>query len=179
MQGEIVQAELQVKLNFYMKSEHYCEHTLKQGHILEAARSHMKHISLVALAQTRGVFSVGAAEGERGHTRLYPWLTHYTHGDQDSSVPARTSVSRSSRECYAVLSDGPESTESLHSDRLCAGTGEAGDSRCLGTAAGAGGAPAGGTPRRAPTRSEIAGSPSTPVLRRSGRQRKPPDRYSP
>ncbi|KAH6928592.1 hypothetical protein HPB50_017336 [Hyalomma asiaticum] len=66
--------------------------------------------------------AVGAAEGERGHTRLYPWLTHYTHGDQDSSVPARTSVSRSSREYYAVLSDGPESTERLHSDRLCAGT---------------------------------------------------------
>ncbi|KAH6920269.1 hypothetical protein HPB50_028743 [Hyalomma asiaticum] len=78
--------------------------------------------ALVALARTPGVFSVGAAEGERGHTRLYPWLTHYMHGDQDSSVPARTSVSRSSRECYAVLSDGPESTESLHSDRLCAGT---------------------------------------------------------
>ncbi|KAH6919376.1 hypothetical protein HPB50_029637 [Hyalomma asiaticum] len=67
--------------------------------------------ALVALARTRGVFSVGAAEGERGHTRLYPWLTHYTHGDQDSSVPARTSVSRSSRECYAVLSDGPEHRE--------------------------------------------------------------------
>ncbi|KAH6923510.1 hypothetical protein HPB50_002132 [Hyalomma asiaticum] len=67
--------------------------------------------ALVALARTRGVFSVGAAEGERGHTRLYPWLTHYTHGDQDSSVPARTSVSRSSRECYAVLSDGPDHRE--------------------------------------------------------------------
>ncbi|KAL3182534.1 hypothetical protein MRX96_007213 [Rhipicephalus microplus] len=36
----------------------------------------------------------------------------------------------------------------------------------------------GGTPRRAPTRSEITGSTSTPALRHSGRQRKPPDCYS-
>ncbi|KAL3187035.1 hypothetical protein MRX96_026128 [Rhipicephalus microplus] len=54
--------------------------------------------------------------------------------------------------------------------------GESGDYRCLETA---GGALAGETPTRAPTRSEIAGSPSTPALRRSGRQRKCSDRYSP
>ncbi|KAL3207477.1 hypothetical protein MRX96_039675 [Rhipicephalus microplus] len=41
------------------------------------------------------------------------------------------------------------------------------------------GALAGGTPRRAPTRSGIARSPSIPALRRSGRQPEPPDHYSP
>ncbi|KAH6937087.1 hypothetical protein HPB50_025523 [Hyalomma asiaticum] len=76
--------------------------------------------ALVVLARRRGVFSVGAAEGEQGHTRLHPLLTRYTHRGRtrlyQERWPARTSVSRSSRECYAVLSDGPESTESLHSD---------------------------------------------------------------
>ncbi|XP_077541814.1 uncharacterized protein LOC144153919 [Haemaphysalis longicornis] len=53
---------------------------------------------------------------------------------------------------------------------------EASDSGCQETA---GGPLAGGTPRGVPTSNEIAGSTSTPVLRWSGRQRKPPDRYSP
>ena len=108
------------------------------------------------------------------------WVRNFGRGEP--WTPASITSTDGAR---LVNADGPEGeTIRRHSDQvkpreLEHDQGEAGDSRCLETAAGAGGALAGGTPRRAPTRSEITGSPSTPVLRRSGRQRKPPDRYSP
>ncbi|KAL3178846.1 hypothetical protein MRX96_009514 [Rhipicephalus microplus] len=105
------------------------------------------------------------------------WVRNFGRGEP--WTPASITSTDGAR---LVNADGPEGeTIRRHSDQvkpreLEHDQGEVGDSRCLETA---GGALAGGTPRRAPTRSEIAGSPSTPVLRRSGRQRKPPDRYSP
>ncbi|KAL3212696.1 hypothetical protein MRX96_035830 [Rhipicephalus microplus] len=105
------------------------------------------------------------------------WVRNFGRGEP--WTPASITSTDGAR---LVNADGPEGeTIRRHSDQvkpreLEHDQGEVGDSRCLETA---GGALAGGTPRRAPRRSEIAGSPSTPVLRRSGRQRKPPDRYSP
>nr|XP_037275833.1 uncharacterized protein LOC119168536 [Rhipicephalus microplus] len=105
------------------------------------------------------------------------WVRNFGRGEP--WTPASITSTDGAR---LVNADGPEGeTIRRHSDQvkpreLEHDQGEVGDSRCLETA---GGALAGGTPRRAPTRSGIAGSPSTPVLRRSGRQRKPPDRYSP
>ncbi|KAL3252124.1 hypothetical protein MRX96_054936 [Rhipicephalus microplus] len=100
------------------------------------------------------------------------WVRNFGRGEP--WTPASITSTDGAR---LVNADGPEGeTIRRHSDQvkpreLEHDQGEVGDSRCLETA---GGALAGGTPRRAPTRSEIAGSPSTPVLRRSGRQRKPP-----
>lgn len=54
--------------------------------------------------------------------------------------------------------------------------GNAGDPRCQENEDGP---LAGGTPRLVRERSETAGSTSTPILRQSDRQCKPPDRYSP
>ncbi|KAH6920292.1 hypothetical protein HPB50_028720 [Hyalomma asiaticum] len=77
--------------------------------------------TLVALAQTRGVFSVGAAEGERGHnvstrgsltTRTVTRTRLYQHEHRSAGVPENATP------CSAT----DQSTESLHSDRLCAGT---------------------------------------------------------
>ncbi|KAH6926145.1 hypothetical protein HPB50_015292 [Hyalomma asiaticum] len=65
-------------------------------------------------------FSALAPLKDNKATRLHPLLTRYTHRGRarlhQERWPARTSASRSSRECYAVLNDGPDSTESLHSD---------------------------------------------------------------
>ncbi|KAL3217416.1 hypothetical protein MRX96_032417 [Rhipicephalus microplus] len=75
-----------------------------------------------------------------------------------------------------VNADGPEGeTIQCHNDqvkplKLEHDQGKASESRFLETA---GGALAGGTLRRAPTRSEITGSPSTPALRRSDRNANP------
>ncbi|KAH6920688.1 hypothetical protein HPB50_028324 [Hyalomma asiaticum] len=93
-----------------------------EGSPMAAKRSHERTVNtLVALAQTRGVFSVGAAEGERGHnvstrgsltTRTVTRTRLYQHEHRSAGVPENATP------CSAT----DQSTESLHSDRLCAGT---------------------------------------------------------
>ncbi|XP_077551351.1 uncharacterized protein LOC144165103 [Haemaphysalis longicornis] len=105
------------------------------------------------------------------------WVRNFGRGEP--WTPASITSTDGAR---LVNADGPEGEPiRRHSDQvkpreLEHDQGEASDSGCQETA---GGPPAGGTPRRVPTSNEIAGSTSTPVLRRSDRQRKPLDRYSP
>ncbi|XP_077529093.1 uncharacterized protein LOC144141385 [Haemaphysalis longicornis] len=105
------------------------------------------------------------------------WVRNFGRGE-----PWTPASITSTDGAHLVNADGPEGeTVRRHSDQVKPRQLEhdergASDSGRQETA---GGPPAGGTPRRVPTSIEIAGSTSTPVLRRSARQRKPPDRYSP
>ncbi|XP_077553093.1 uncharacterized protein LOC144167789 [Haemaphysalis longicornis] len=104
------------------------------------------------------------------------WVRNFGRGE--SWTPASITSTDGAR---LVNADGLEGTIRRHSDQvkpreLEHDQGEASDSGCQETL---GGPLAGGTPRRLPTSNEIAGSTSTPVLRRLGRQRKLQDRYSP